>query len=286
MNKTGIFLRGILMGICDVIPGISGGTIAFITGIYERLINAISNIVGIPKDLLGRKKSLIQCVKDTDLGFLIPLFLGIALAIILGSKIITWFLENHLAFTLSFFVGLIIASSKIIYDHISERNGKNLCLGMMGVVLGGVLAIAIPTTVNPSTLYIFLGGFVAISAMFLPGISGSFILLIMGIYDYLLNVLHNIKEYFVHFVVFLLGAACGAIVISRVIAYLFKKDKCATLSFLLGLVIGSLSIPIKRVVTAPIAWTASSIIFTLICAIAGIVVVYVVHRFTCEAKNE
>ncbi len=247
------------MGICDLIPGISGGTIAFITGIYTRLINAVKSfslklIYDIFKYVTNRKESdlnkLKKDIKKLDLGFLFVLFLGIITAILAGSRIIKFFLDNYSIYTLSFFIGLILASSKIIFDNIENHKGKNILFGFFGLIIGVSLAFLVPINITPNLYYVFIGGFFAISAMFLPGISGAFILLIMGLYEFMLNVLHDILNNINYLIVFILGVGLGAFMISRVISFLFKKDRCKTLYFLLGLVIGALSVPLKRIFLA------------------------------------
>ncbi|MCK5288389.1 MAG: DUF368 domain-containing protein [Candidatus Omnitrophica bacterium] len=280
-DKCSLFLKGILMGICDVIPGISGGTIAFITGIYEQLIDSVKNISpelikSIFLFLFTRRKSkvadLIANVKKIDLIFLGILFSGIFTAIFLGSKLILFLLDNYFVYTISFFIGLILASSKVIFNNIENHKIKNILFGFLGVILGIILTLVVPLKVNnPSHGYVFFGGFFAISAMFLPGISGAFILDIMGIYPFMLNVLHNIRTKYVYFLVFGIGAALGAFFISRLIVFLFKKDKCKTLYVLLGLVIGSLSIPVKKVIGSGIEFTSFNIIGMLLLFFLGFV---------------
>ena len=255
-NKFLLFLKGILMGICDLIPGISGGTIAFITGIYMRLINAVkafspSAFYNFFQYTITRDKQKLKIlkkdIKKLDLGFLLILFLGIFTAILLGSKIIKYLLENYFAYTLTFFIGLILASSKIIFDNIKNHKMKNISIGILGFIFGVSLIFFIPKSVTPTLFYVFIGGVIAISALFLPGISGAFILLIMGLYEFIINSLHNILENINYLIAFGIGAVLGAISISRIISFLFKKDKCKTLYFLLGLVIGAVSIPIKKI---------------------------------------
>jgi putative membrane protein len=249
MNKILLFLKGFLMGICDIIPGISGGTIAFITGIYEKLISSVKGFSPkFFKDLFTfKKKELKKDLKTIDFPFLITLLFGILVAIVAGSRAIKYLLENYNAFTISFFVGLILASSKIIFDNIKNHKMKNIFFGIIGLAFGISFAFLIPVEINPGFFYIFLGGFFGISAMFLPGISGAFILLIMGIYGFIIDVLHSPLESADIILVFLGGVVLGVFVISRVVSFLFEKDKCKTLYFLLGLVIGSLSIPVSRV---------------------------------------
>ena len=283
-----IFLKGILMGICDIIPGISGGTIAFITGIYERLINAVKNISPqLVKDFFSyaskrdapRLSHLKASFRKVDIIFLVILGLGIGTALLIGSRLISFLLENYFVYTISFFIGLIIASSKIIFDHIEKHHTKNIILGFVGLLLGFLLAVLIPVSVTPTYGYVFLGGFLAISAMFLPGISGAFILLILGLYEFMLGVLHDILGQFLYFIVFGVGAGFGAFSISRIISFLFAKDKAKTLYVLLGLVVGALSIPIKRVYEAINIWNFSSLSIILAFVILGVVSVFLVARF-------
>ncbi|MBT7237720.1 DUF368 domain-containing protein [Candidatus Woesearchaeota archaeon] len=277
-DKILLFLKGILMGICDLVPGISGGTIAFITGIYERLINAVK---GFSIDTLLKRK-----FKRLDLGFLIVLLLGIFTALILGSGIIKFLLENYFVYTMAFFIGLIVASSFIIFEHIKNHGFKDILFGILGFILGISLTFLIPVEVNPTYPYIFLGGFVGISAMFLPGISGAFILLILGIYEFMINVLHNITNNLDYLFVFGLGAILGAFFISRLISYLFKKDRCKTLYFLLGLVLGALSIPIKRVFEYSEEFDFISLIVMLGLFLIGIYLVLLVRKYGSSYRDK
>ncbi|MCA9497409.1 MAG: DUF368 domain-containing protein [Nanoarchaeota archaeon] len=251
-EKKVIYLKGFLMGVCDLIPGISGGTIAFITGIYERLIKAIHNIS--PKNYLNLLLSLknsnkfIKIFNKLDILFLIILFFGIFSAILIGSNLISFLLENYKAFLLSFFLGLILASSKIIYDDIKIHSSSNMFFGLIGFFLGLIITFLTPSQVsNPSFIYILIGGFLAIFALFLPGISGSFILLIMGLYEFIITSVKELKTQYLNLIPFAIGAAAGVFIISRLITWLFKKDKCKTLYFLLGLVLSTLLILIREI---------------------------------------
>ena len=275
-----LFLKGFLMGICDVIPGVSGGTIAFITGIYTRLINAVKNIS--PKlisDFFRDKKKFKEDVKNLDIIFLITLGLGIITAILIGARVITFLLEQYFVYTIAFFIGLILVSSKIIYDNIKNHHLKNILFGIIGLFIGILLTILIPMEINPTLLYVFFGGFVAISAMFLPGISGAFLLLILGIYEFMLNVIRNISENIGFFIAFILGAILGMFIISRVISFLFEKDRCKTLYFLLGLVIGCLSIPIKKIYASNTAWSITTISLMIVFFLLGIFSVRIINIF-------
>ena len=288
-----LFLKGMLMGICDIIPGISGGTIAFITGIYERLITSVKSFSpelfrDFFRYISTRKKEnltkLKTDIKKLDLGFLTIIVAGIATAVLAGVRVISFLLENYFSYTMSFFIGLIIVSSKIIFDHIEKHHTKNVLFGLMGLLLGISLSVLIPVEIAPTISYVFLGGFLAISAMFLPGISGAFILLIMGLYSFMLNVLRDIKIGYM--MVFFFGAGLGAFTISRIVSFLFSKDKCKTLYFLLGLVLGALSIPVKRVYSASAEWSITTVGFTLFFIALGALSVIMASSLAANNKNK
>lgn len=269
-DKILLFLKGVLMGICDLVPGISGGTIAFITGIYERLINAVQ---GFSFETLMKRD-----FKKLDLGFLIVLFLGIISSLIIGSRVIKFLLENYFIYTMSFFIGLILASSFIIFENIRNHKFKNVGFGLIGLIFGVLLAFLIPVEVKINYAYVFLGGFVGISAMLLPGISGAFILLILGLYGFMINVLHDIYKNIDYLLVFGLGAILGAFFISRAISYLFKKDRCKVLYFLLGLVLGALSIPVKRIFEYSSEFDFVSLSVMLVLFLLGVYLVLLVRK--------
>ena len=271
------------MGICDLIPGVSGGTIAFITGIYTRLITAVKSfsptlLYNLTTYPFNKNQELKQNIKNLDLAFLITLFLGIAIAILLGSKIIKFLLDNYFAYTLAFFAGLILASSKILFNHIQNHKKLNISFGAIGLLIGISLAFLIPTNITPTITYIFLGGFLTISAMFLPGLSGSFILLILGLYEFMINALQDITNNLKTITIFLLGAILGAFTISRIISFLFKKDKCKTIYLLLGLVIGALSIPIKEIIQMQ-AIQPSNIILLGIYFLLGAIFIIIIENY-------
>ena len=281
------------MGVCDLIPGISGGTIAFITGIYTRLIDAVKNFS--PKLIYDiftypihkKRDRLKEDIKKLDLLFLLVLMLGIGSALMIGSRIIKFLLMDYFAYTLSFFIGLILASSKIIFNHIQNHNIKNISFGFLGIALGLTLSMLVPLTVTPTLGYVFLGGFFAVSAMFLPGISGAFILLIMGLYEFMINVLNDISSNISYFLLFIAGALSGAFCISRIISFLFKKNKCKTLYVLLGLVIGALSTPLKRILQTATFQISNVFIMVFWLLLGALLVVLVTHRRkTYERKRK
>jgi len=284
-NKILIFLKGFLMGICDIIPGISGGTVAFITGIYPRLINAVKGfslklIYDIATYPINRKNdSLKEDIKKLDLIFLLILMLGIVSAFLIGSRVIKFLMKEYFAYTLSFFIGLILASSKTIFEHIENHNMKNISFCFLGLILGLLSSMLVPLTVTPSLGYVFLGGFCAVNAMFLPGISGAFILLTMGLYEFMVNVLNDIRNNISYFLVFIAGALLGAFSISRIISFLFKKNKCRTLYVLLGLVIGALSTPLKKIIETK-SFQISHVLIMVFWCLLGVSLVVIMGSYT------
>jgi putative membrane protein len=234
-----ISLKGMAMGAADVVPGVSGGTIAFISGIYEELLNSISsfnfNLLKVYK-----KEGFKQVWNIVNGSFLLALFIGISISVLSLAKLIETLLENHPIVIWSFFFGLVLASIIYIGKQITTWTiGSILCL-----ILGGILAFYI-TTLNPmvsensSPWFLFLVGMIAICAMILPGISGSFILVLLGAYKPVLNAL-NTRDFF-SIIIFMLGAVVGLLTFSRILKWLFSTYKNYTLATLTGFIIGSLN---------------------------------------------
>jgi len=284
-----IYLKGMLMGICDLIPGISGGTVAFITGIYERLILAINNIT--PKNyfklfslIINRdKKSFFNLFKKLDILFLILLFSGIFSAILIGANLISFLLENYFIFVMSFFIGLILSSSLIIFKEIKIHSNKNIFFGLIGFLIGISLLFLSPVKVlEPSFLYILFGGFMAIFALFLPGISGSFILLILGLYEYILEIVKS-KD-FLNLIPFAIGAGISFFVVSRFISFIFDKDKCKALYFLFGLVLGTLLIPIRNISLEISILSLNLVLELSFLFLLGLIIVFIINKFFLNNK--
>lgn len=289
-----MFLKGVLMGICDLIPGVSGGTIAFITGIYERLINAVKAFspalfLSFFLVLISPKKENKQRLKENinklDLHFLMILFAGIITSISLGSRLMKYLLENYLSYTLIFFIGLVLASSKLIFDNIKNHKLKNVSFGIGGLFIGILLGFIVPKEMILNYVYVFIGGFFAVSALFLPGISGAFILVIMGMYEFIIDSLHHVFKHIDYLFVFFVGAALGAFTISRVITFLLKKDTCKTLYFLLGLVIGATSIPVKKIYETAI-FNLPNIVLMLFIFLTSILIVLAVSHYTTVIQKK
>ena len=260
------------MGLCDVIPGISGGTIAFITGIYGRLMKAVANIDKVFLKYLF-SGNMQKAFKRIDFTFLITLFGGIILAVLIGSRAIIYLLDNYFIYTISFFIGIILGSLELLTENISIK--KYSLFGILGLLLGISFMFVIPLTINPSLIYIFFGGFLAISAMFLPGISGAFILLVMGLYGVMLRAIKIMD--ITKIIIFVVGAFLGALTISRIINFLFKKYKNKTMIFLAGLVLGSLSVPFKSIVyIQELSFFKTIIMFLFL--VLGLVIVFLLNK--------
>ena len=243
-----IFLRGLFMGSADIVPGVSGGTIALITGIYERLIYAISSIkFSFIKPLLKGNLSdfKTKLMEEIDFELFIPLFLGIGIAFITLAKVISYLLDTHTAYTFSFFLGLILASAYILYTKLDNLNLKLIVITAIGIILSYIFVGLNPIAANHSLIVIFISGLIAICAMILPGISGSFLLLLLGQYQYMLNALNsrNLIEIFV----FCLGAAIGILGFSKLLNYLLEKYESATMAFLIGIMLGTLRLPLMKI---------------------------------------
>lgn len=265
-----IFLRGLLMGISDIMPGISGGTIALITGIYDKLIGSISNIKFlflkplIKGDIEGFKRQLFE---EVDFEFFIPLGCGIALAMIIMAGIITYLLNNYAGFTYSFFAGLIFASIVILYKQLDAFNLKAILITVIFAILGYLFVGLNPIQAAHTLPILFASGFIGICAMLLPGVSGSSLLLLLGQYEYMINALHTFA--IVDIIVFIIGAGLGFMGMSRVIKYLLENHKQATVAALIGIMLGSLRVPMIQIVAVP----TSSLLTCLIIGIIGVAIV-------------
>lgn len=237
-DRIFLFLKGVGMGCADIIPGVSGGTIAFITGIYEELINSIKAVdLEALKLLLSGKFSAFW--SKINGGFLIVLLLGILTSILSLARIITNLLANHPIQLWSFFFGLIAISALVVSRDIHRWN----ITVVLGLLVGGLAAYlitqAVPAQTPNSLPLIFLSGAVAICAMILPGISGSFILLILGKYTFILTAIKDFQ--LGTLLVFSLGCLLGLMTFSRLISWLFKKYRNLTIAVLAGFMIGSLN---------------------------------------------
>lgn len=291
-------LKGMAMGAADIVPGVSGGTIAFITGIYEELITSLNNI-NFRAIMILRKEGLKSFWNHINGNFFIFLLAGIAISLVSLVRIVTYLLENEPVLIWSFFFGLIIASIVLIGKRVNYWRLTTIVAILVGTVFALWIS-SIQTIANvDANWYIFLSGAIAICAMILPGISGSFILLLMGSYHMILNGLKNLDL----LVIGLFGSGCvvGLISFSRLLKYLFNKFHDQTVALLTGFMIGSLYKvwPWKiRVGDAPINihsdgkedWMTANVMpgnldgdpqlgLAIFCAILGLGLIVILHRF-------
>lgn len=239
-----LFLKGLSMGMADVIPGVSGGTIAFITGIYEELVESIGKLDAKALRVLF-SKGPIACFKHINGAFLLSVASGIAVSIIGLARFITGLMENEPIKLWSFFFGLIIASAVFIGKDIKWSVPKNLIALVIGAVAAYFISIASPTTGEVGLVYVFFSGAIAICAMILPGISGSFILLLLGSYATIFGAIGGLSDAPVEnlpvIMVFLVGAFIGLLSFAKLLKWLFAHYRNLTMALLTGFMIGSLS---------------------------------------------
>ena len=272
-----IFIRGILMGSADIVPGVSGGTIALITGIYPHLIEAISKIrFAFLKPLFkGNFRGFVDGVRDEiDFKFLIPLILGIAVAFFTLSIVVSYCMEVHEAVTFSFFLGLILASAVILFKKLEKVNVKHVFFMVIGLILSYIFVNLNPIAANHSLPVLFISGLIAICAMILPGISGSFLLLLLGQYEYMLDALHGL--HFTEIIVFILGAIIGILGFSKFLNYMLKHYEEVTMAFLIGVMLGTLDIPIT-LISNGITFNISGILPCVIAAVVAFVLIFVLE---------
>ncbi|MDO8861246.1 DUF368 domain-containing protein [Haliea sp. E1-2-M8] len=237
MTPLGVYLRGVLMGAADIVPGVSGGTMAFITGIYDRLLGSIRAFDLRCLRLLwqGRVRDAWEHV---DGGFLLALVLGILTSILSLARLVSWLLAEYPVPLWAFFFGLILASALVLVRHVPHWTASRVACLLVGLVLAAGIALSPAVAMAPGLPGIFLAGFIAICAMILPGISGSFILILLGMYGPILNAVKNLELDVM--AVFALGAGLGLMCFSRLLHWLLHHYHAATMALLTGFLFGSL----------------------------------------------
>jgi putative membrane protein len=264
-----IFLKGVLMGMCDIIPGVSGGTIALITGIYERLISAIGSISAVPVTALlrGRREEASEAVNRMDPVFLGVLLAGIGLGLLTMSRIILVILQTSPAETYAFFFGLIIASSVLIYYRIEQADAVVAAVWIgLGLAVGYGIGGLDQSALGHSLPVLFITGFIALCAMILPGISGAYITLLMNQYEFLLAALAGFD--LVPLIVYMTGGASGLLSLSRILKLMLRRYHTQSLAFLTGLMLGS-----TRTVYDQIAGAGGTVAGVWIFGAAGVVLI-------------
>lgn len=234
----GLGLKGALMGAADAIPGVSGGTIAFMTGIYEELIYSLKQCG--PEALTTLFKHGIKAAWQHINGpFLACVFGGILISVITVSHLVIYLLEVHPSLLWSFFFGLILAAVWSVLRHIHYWTSSIISAFLFGSLAAFFITTITPTSIEPTSLVVFLSGMIAICAMILPGISGSFILLLLGMYTPILNAVKSFQ--FGTLALFAFGCVVGLLSFSRVLHWMFEKHKPLTLALLGGFMLGSLN---------------------------------------------
>jgi putative membrane protein len=284
------------MGAADAVPGVSGGTIALVTGIYERLITAITDFEpSLAADLLrartpAGRRVFLDRVGRLDLGFLLALGFGIATALVTVSRLLEVALESYTALTFAFFFGLIAASAVVLYGEVSVGTPRRLGVAIGGFLLAFFLTGEVTATLPNTPVVAVLAGSIAISAMILPGISGSFLLLVLGQYEYVIGSISGATDAILArdtaalagdatvLVAFGVGAVVGLLSVTRVIEYALTRYRAATVTFLVSLMVGALRLPVDRVLDATPAFTPP-VTLTLVgaAAVGGLLVIGIDH---------
>lgn len=233
-----LMLKGMGMGAADVVPGVSGGTIAFIVGIYDELINSIKSINLQSLKLLFTFK-FKEFWKEVNGNFLFSLFAGIAISVFSLAKLITYLLVAHPILVWAFFFGLVLASTWFVAKDIEGWNWKTVLSFIIGAVIAYYITVVTPAETPTNLLFIFLCGAIAICAMILPGISGSFILVLLGKYHYIMDAVKGLDLLIL--CVFGAGALVGITSFSRVLSYALKHFRNVTMAVLAGFMLGSLN---------------------------------------------
>lgn len=226
------------MGAADVVPGVSGGTIAFITGIYEELINSIKsiNLNAIKLFFTGNFKEFWAAINGT---FLLSVFLGVGISVFSLAKGLEYLLTHYPILVWSFFFGLIVASAFYVSRSIKNWDFGTIISGIIGIAIAYSITVISPAEANTSYLFVFVSGMIAICAMILPGISGSFILVLLGMYKFILGAVGDMNLAVI--LTFLVGAGIGIIAFSNVLSWLLRKYHNLTIALLAGFMVGSLN---------------------------------------------
>ncbi len=245
-NNLFLALKGMAMGMAEVVPGVSGGTIAFITGIYEELLNTIKGITPGKLKVL-KDEGFASFWKSINGTFILFLLGGMATGLVLGVFTIAKLLDKFPILVWAFFFGLILASVIYVGKQIEKWRATEIVLLIVAAAISYFITIAAPSEGPQELWFVFLSGFIAICALMLPGVSGSFLLLLLGMYQFIVT--DNVKALLSNFnteslvivAVFALGCLSGLLSFSRVLSWTFKKYKFPTLAALTGFLIGSLN---------------------------------------------
>ena len=279
-------VKGMCMGAADVVPGVSGGTIAFITGIYDELINSIKSInaASLKMFFTGKWGEFWKMINGK---FLLFLLAGIGISVFSLAKIITWLLVAYPVLVWSFFFGLVLASTWFVGKDVKERNWKTGLGFLFGAALAFYITVATPAETPSHFLFIFLCGAIAICAMILPGISGSFILVLLGKYFFIMEAVKTLDLKVI--AVFGIGACVGITSFSRLLSYALSHMRNITLAVLSGFMLGSLNKvwPWKETIEGVEQNVApNAFVWQAVClALLGFVMVYGIEKISSKSEN-
>jgi putative membrane protein len=293
------------MGSADAVPGVSGGTIALIAGIYARLIDAVTALT--PRNglrLLGAslppdREAIRDVFEDIDAAFLLPLGVGILTAVILVTRALEFALDEHPAAVFGLFFGLIAASVVVLFRQVELSDSRHVVAAAAGFLIAFVLSGDLPGLAGGGLPLIFIAGAVAVSAMILPGVSGSLLLLILGQYDPMVDTLKTFTDRLAALatggdlsrlvdpgttvVVFVLGGVVGLLSIARIVDRALERDRATTLAFLVALVAGALRAPIANV-GGETGWTTATIAEFAGFAALGAVLLYALDHYAIDVE--
>lgn len=300
-DYAGLVAKGFAMGASDVVPGVSGGTMAFILGIYEELINSIRSLINVQAVKLLLQFKIKEALDVLPWKFLAAVGTGILLAIFSLAKFLEWMLINHPALLWSFFFGLVLSSIFTVSKRVSAWGVQTIAATIIGTVAAYIIVGLVPVQTPEEAWFLFLSGAIAICAMILPGISGSFILVLLGKYQYVLSAV-NQRDFVTLFIV-AAGAGVGIVSFAQILGWLFKRYHDATVAVLIGLMLGSLrkiwpwketvsyildrhneQIPTVQNNILPAAWTGE-VTYALILAIVGFAVVLTLDYWASREKK-
>lgn len=305
---AGVYLRGLCMGVADAIPGVSGGTIALITGIYERLITAVTAVTPkqIQRVLLGvlaphrpeTRQRAREALIEVDAVFLIALVGGVVSAVVTVAGTVEFAVEHYPVPTFGFFLGLIGASAVVLALDVTLDAPMDFAAGALGFILAFFVSGQAANGLGHALPVVFLAGAIAVSAMILPGISGSLLLLLIGQYTYMIETLSGLRAGLVAIAtggaaeslvrsttiagVFVGGALVGLFTVAHAVRYALDRRRQATLAFLVMLIVGALRAPIIRIelalAEAGRGWDGGVLAVVLATALVGALAVFVIER--------
>ena len=283
-SKVMLFLKGVAMGLGDSVPGISGGTIAVITKIYDQLVFSIRAV-----DLracrfffTGQFKAFWQHINGT---FLLILALGILCGLLISANTMLFLLENYFVPLMAFFIGMVLASSALLRNEFSLRTWQNILALFLGFLLAMSIGFITPRSAELSHIYVFFSGAIAISAMILPGLSGAFILLLLGVYEFILGALLGFDLPYI--LAFMLGCGVGLLAFSRVLSWLLRAHHELSYGFITGMLLGSISAlwPWQQA-QAEVGEGYTMLLPALVCLVLGVVVVVLLQVVFATKPSE